>query len=76
MAEVLTANGRNSGAEVYGIRAQDYAAIPAMTDGQGDQGDGVFLDHGVSWWVAFKRRQTGAFFFANNKLSSISLPAE
>ena len=36
---MLTANGRNSGAEVYGIRAQDYAAIPAMTDGQGDQGD-------------------------------------
>ena len=45
---MLTANGRNSGAEVYGIRAQDYAAIPAMTDGQGDQGDIAAFDTGIA----------------------------
>ena len=36
---MLAANGRNSGADVYGIRTQDYAAIPALVDGRGDQGD-------------------------------------
>ncbi len=45
---MLTANGRNSGAEVYGIRAADYAAIPAITDGEGDQGDPAAFDGGVA----------------------------
>ena len=45
---MLTANGRNSGAEVYGIRAQDYAAIPAMEDGEGDQGDPAAFDRGIA----------------------------
>jgi len=45
---MLTANGRNSGAEVYGMRAEDFAAIPAMTDGRGDDGDLARYEEGIA----------------------------
>lgn len=51
---MLTANGQNAGAEVFGIRAEDFAAIPAMADGEGDEGDvkravqGIAIGAGVA----------------------------
>ncbi|HMS95803.1 MAG TPA: lipoprotein-releasing ABC transporter permease subunit [Tabrizicola sp.] len=54
-AQVMVSTGeRNSGAEVFGIAAEDFAAIPAMVSGGDDLGDiglfpeGVALGSGVA----------------------------
>ncbi|MBL9054440.1 MAG: ABC transporter permease, partial [Tabrizicola sp.] len=54
-AQVMVSTGeRNSGAEVFGITAEDFAAIPAMVAGGDDLGDiglfpeGVALGSGVA----------------------------
>ena len=53
--QVMISDGeRNSGAEVYGIRAEDFAAIPALHEGGDDLGqigdfpNGVALGSGVA----------------------------
>lgn len=45
---MLTANGQNAGAEVYGMRADDFARMPAMVDQDGDSGDLARYDAGIA----------------------------
>jgi lipoprotein-releasing system permease protein len=45
---MVTANGSNGGAEVYGISAADLQAIPSLTDGEGDYGDLSRFDQGIA----------------------------
>ena len=51
---MVTANGANGGAEVFGMSADDFAQIPAMTDGDGDEGDlsryvdGIAIGSGIA----------------------------
>ena len=43
-----TANGRNAGVEVYGMRAEDVATIPRIGTGSGGDGDLARLDQGIA----------------------------
>ena len=45
---MVTANGSNGGAEVFGMSSDDFATIPAMTDGEGDEGDIARFGDGVA----------------------------
>ena len=45
---MVTANGSNGGAEVFGISADDLNAIPALADGTDDQGDLSRFDEGIA----------------------------
>ncbi|MBN8185580.1 MAG: lipoprotein-releasing ABC transporter permease subunit [Rhodobacteraceae bacterium] len=43
-----TANGRNAGVEVFGIAADDLAAIPRIADPETGQGDMARFDEGIA----------------------------
>ena len=43
-----TANGQNTGVEVYGMRAEDVATIPRIGTGSGGEGDLARLDQGIA----------------------------
>ena len=43
-----TANGRNAGVEVFGIAADDLAAIPRIADPETGQGDIARFDEGIA----------------------------
>jgi len=45
---MVTANGSNGGAEVFGMTADDFATIPSITDGDGDEGDIARFADGVA----------------------------
>lgn len=45
---MVTANGSNGGAEVFGMMADDFAAIPSITDGDGDEGDLARYGDGIA----------------------------
>jgi len=48
-AQVMgTANGRNAGVEVYGMRPEDVATIPRIGTGSGGTGDLSRLDQGIA----------------------------
>ena len=48
-AQVMgTANGRNAGVEVYGMRPEDVATIPRIGTGSGGDGDLSRLDQGIA----------------------------
>lgn len=53
---MVTANGANSGAEVFGMTAQDFAAIPSMTDSDGDEGDLARYDQGIAIGAGIARQ--------------------
>jgi lipoprotein-releasing system permease protein len=51
---MVTANGSNGGAEVFGMTAADFSTIPSIVDGDGDEGevaryaDGIAIGAGIA----------------------------
>ncbi len=53
---MVTANGANGGAEVFGMSAEDFATIPSMTDSEGDEGDLALYADGIAIGTGIARQ--------------------